>query len=281
MFLFCLSPLEGWRTCPRPLLLDSFLGGLLFLLWLNPTRSWVGCVCVWTFSREVKLVLCRGLWYYSELCGTLLGHLRHLRAHLLVLVALIQLYLIGLLWHLLLANKFPKGNVDPTRDVNKYLHIWCNKLNKGYLILEPSWSYAHFKTYVYGWWLEDLWQRHSTSTNCWDIHWPSCSQQPTGWWQWRSSTSLWRTRHCSRQRKVHGGQIRKHHCCWCDPLLSESSHSTWATRSCCLILGKRQSKRTISLWKQMKILQKWNLSLASLVLYYHSAWRNRDGFGWY
>ena len=26
--------------------------------------------------------------------------------------------------------------MDPTRDVNKYLHIWCNKLNKGYLILK-------------------------------------------------------------------------------------------------------------------------------------------------
>ena len=52
-------PLEGWRTCPRPLLLDSFLGGLLFLFWWNPTRSWVGCV--WTFSREVKLVFCRGM----------------------------------------------------------------------------------------------------------------------------------------------------------------------------------------------------------------------------
>ena len=41
------------------------------MLWLNPTRSWVGCGCVClclsTFSREVKLVLCRGLWYYSTM----------------------------------------------------------------------------------------------------------------------------------------------------------------------------------------------------------------------
>ncbi len=116
------------------------------------------------------------------------------------------------------------------------------------------------------------WKGHLTSANSRDLHRTSSPQHPIGWWKWRSSTSLWRSWSCPRKRKVHGGQVRKHHRGWSDSPLQESSRSTSTTKLFCAIKGKRKTKGEISYrlvieawqWDGFDLLHLWNCILFSL-----------------